>query len=70
MFLLVLGVAKNDGPMITYGLLFCALQPIVSMCMTMTKADVRKYTLDLIAFSYCRNRNNNYNKPEETPARS
>merc|ERR1712238_234110 len=36
------------------GLIFVGLQPIVSTCMAMTKADVKKYVIELITLSYIR----------------
>lgn len=55
MYFLLVGAADKDygGKHVTIGLLFCALQPIVSTCMAMTKSDVRKYIFDLISISYC-----------------
>lgn len=38
----------------TIGLLLCALQPILSTCMALTKTDVRKAVFDLITLSDCR----------------
>ena len=56
MFLLVFGAADKDygGKEVAIGLLFCAMQPIVSNCMAMTKTDVRKSIFDLITLSYIR----------------
>ncbi|OEU06533.1 hypothetical protein FRACYDRAFT_254554 [Fragilariopsis cylindrus CCMP1102] len=53
MLLLVIGAPTRNGTLISLGLLFCAIQPIVSTCMAMTKHDVRNYCLDFITLSYC-----------------
>ena len=53
MLLLVIGTPTRNGTLISLGLLFCAIQPIVSTCMAMTKHDVRNYCLDFITLSYC-----------------
>ena len=34
------------------GLLFCGIQPIISVCMAMTKDDIRKYTVKFVSLSY------------------
>ena len=52
MLLLVIGTPTFNGELINIVLLFCAIQPILSTCMAMTKADVRNYCLDLITLSY------------------
>jgi len=72
MLLLVIGAPTRNGTMISLGLLFCAIQPIVSTCMAMTKHDVRNYCLDFITLSYCFNNNeqqqsNEEEKKEEKP---
>ena len=58
MCLLVIGssyiVGVSVGMLITVGLLFVGIQPIVSACMVMTKADVKKYVIELITLSYIR----------------
>jgi len=51
MFCVVIGTAL-DGPIVQVGLLFCGLQPTVSTCMAMTKADVRKHTLNVVRLSF------------------
>jgi len=38
--------------------LLMGLQPILTTCAILTKADCRKYLLDLVTFSYCRRRGN------------
>ena len=43
------------------GLLFVGIQPIVSTCMAMTKADVKKYVIELITLSYIRTK---HSQPE------
>jgi len=52
MCLVVTGTAFNNGSLIQPGLLFVGLQPIVSTCMAMTKADIRKHTLNVVRLSY------------------
>jgi len=59
MCFVVIGAARKDGRFINIGFLFCAIQPIVSLCMAMTKSDVRKHIFDLITLSCIR-------KSEET----
>jgi len=44
----------SDGFLLQIGLLFYGVQPIVSTCMTMTNAYVRKYTIKLVTLSYIR----------------
>ena len=55
MYLTVIG-SSNVGSFwpIPVGLLFVGLQPIFSTCMAMTKADVKKYVIELITLSYIR----------------
>ena len=48
------GVVSNEGMLVQVGLLFCGIQPIISTCMAMTKADVREYTVKTISLSYIR----------------
>jgi hypothetical protein len=50
----VSGTAVREGGLVQLGLLYCGIQPIVSTCMTMTKSDVKKYTMDLITLSCVR----------------
>ena len=52
----VIGAAKGRGnPTIAaVGYLFCGIQPIVSTSMAIMKADVKKYTRDLITLSFIR----------------
>ena len=52
MAIVTIGTAWNFGKIIQPGLLFVGLQPIVSTCMAMTKADVRKHTLNVVRLSY------------------
>jgi len=56
MALVVVGINEipdfYEGRFLQMGSLFCGLQPIVSTCMTMTKVDVRKYTLKVVTLSY------------------
>ena len=52
MCLVVVGIDQAEYSYVQMGLLFCGLQPIVSVCMTMTKVDVRKYTLKVVTLSY------------------
>merc|ERR1712238_101331 len=62
MGMMVVGYSDHDDksrcghlvPRLTIGLLFVGLQPIVSVCMAMTKADVKKYVIELISLSYIR----------------
>ena len=54
MFCIVRGYAENLGNWIHIGLLFVGMQPILSTCMAMTKADVRKYTIKMLTLSYIR----------------
>jgi hypothetical protein len=54
MLFVVFGSGWHVGFWFQIGLLFCGMQPIVSMCMAMTKPDVRKYTMDLITLPYIR----------------
>jgi len=58
-YLTVLGLSKNFAIryffgtwLLPVGLLFVGLQPVVSTCMAMTKADVKKYFIELITLSY------------------
>jgi len=50
----VIGIAYNAGPFIQVVLLVVGLQPIVTTCMVMTKADVKKYVIELMTLSYIR----------------
>ena len=62
MLLVLVGAAYRGnvaGKNITIGLLFCALQPIVSTSMAMAESDVRRYIFDLVTLSCIR-------KSEET----
>ena len=60
MLLVVLGSSSVNlslayhTQLLQLGLLLCGLQPIVSTCMVMTKADVRKHTLKVVTLSYIR----------------
>jgi hypothetical protein len=54
MLFVVFGAANKNGILTQIGLIFCGIQPIVSMCIAMTKSDVRKNTMDLITLSYIR----------------
>jgi hypothetical protein len=69
MFFIVFGAAteniKINGIPITIGLLFCAVQPIVSTCIAMTTSDVRKYTMNLITLSYIRTSSSSSEEEEE-----
>ena len=53
-FLAIFGPREFEGICISIGYLFCALQPIVSTCMAMTKSDVKQYVFDLITLTYFR----------------
>ena len=52
MFLITVGDEKELPNFYQAGLIFCAIQPIISTIMAMTKADVRKYTINLLTLSY------------------
>ena len=52
MVLVVFGASTDTGILIQPGLLFVGMQPTVSACMAMTKADVRKHTLNVVQLSY------------------
>ena len=58
MFLITVGDEKNMPNLYQAGLIFCAIQPIISTIMAMTKADVRKYTINLLTLSYLFDRDN------------
>ena len=47
-----IGSDESKGYLLQIGLLFYGVQPIVSTCMTMTNAYVRKYTVKLVTLSY------------------
>ena len=55
MFCAVIGIdfaLWDNNELIQIGLLFVGLQPIASTCMVMTKADVRRHTLNVVRLSY------------------
>ena len=54
MCVVVIGTAWNVEIFIQVGLLFVGLQPIVTTCMVMTKADAKKYVIELMTLSYIR----------------
>ena len=58
MFLITVGDKKIMPNLYQAGLIFCAIQPIISTIMAMTKADVRKYTINLLTLSYLFDKDN------------
>ena len=58
MFLITVGDEKEKSKLYQAGLIFCAIQPIISTIMAMTKADVRKYTINLLTLSYLFDKDN------------
>ena len=47
---------KENSRQLCIGLLLCAIQPIVSTCIAMTKSDVKRSVIDVITLSYFRHR--------------
>jgi len=47
-------VGNSNQPLANIGILLLTLQPTLSVCLAMTKSDVRKYLYDLVTLSYFR----------------
>ena len=47
---------SDNSKQLCIGLLLCAIQPIASMCIAMTKSDVKRSVIDVITLSYFRHR--------------
>jgi len=47
-------VGNSNQPYANVGILLLTLQPTLSVCLAITKSDVRKYLCDLVTLSYCK----------------